>query len=396
MKQLITILSLLLFLNSFSQTKYESAYIITNNGEKIEGLILNEDWRVNPREINFKSSQDEPAQTMGIGSVEEFGINGEVKYQRATVRIDKSSELLKTLTDERSLDFQEEQLFLKVLIDGKASLYSFEGVDFKKFFYRVGDSDIEQLVFKTYLTTGTRIGENNQYKQQLLNSLQCADISSREIEHLKYTSEELIRVFKKYNKCEGGQFSDFTERHEKSNFDLSLKAGIRNSSLEIMNSMAGARDTDFESQIGFQLGLEAELVLPFHNNKWSIVVEPTYQTFHSKKETESLESEVNYNSIELPFGIRHSVFLNESSKLFLNGYVIVDLNFNSEFNFKSEALSTLEVKSGSNLAFGVGYEYGDRFSVEFRYYTTRDLLNNYGGWNSEYNTAALIFGYKLF
>ncbi|WP_303919140.1 hypothetical protein [Draconibacterium sediminis] len=48
--------------------------------------------------------------------------------------------------------------------------------------------------------------------------------------------------------------------------------------------------------------------------------------------------------------------------------------------------STLELKSRGNFAFGAGYKYKDRYSLEIRYNANRDTMSNYVVWNSEYSS----------
>jgi len=176
---------------------------------------------------------------------------------------------------------------------------------------------------------------------------------------------------------------------------LHLKGGLKSSSLEIENSVSNLKDTDFGSKLGVTVGIEAEIILPFNHEKWSLLIEPTYQSFNSKKETTGLTSEIDYKSIEVPIGLRYYMFINENSKLFINGFIVMAFNINSKFNFKRQYESTLDIKSGSNLAFGFGYNYNGKYSVEHRYHTPRDLLTNYGAWGSEYNSLSLIFGYSI-
>jgi len=382
-------------INTFSQTEYEKGYFISNNGEQVEGLIKNKDWIRNPKEISFKYSENSETQTKTIDSLKEFQIYSKSKYQRVTVDMDKSSETLTYLDEDREPKFEKVQLFLKVLIEGKASLYYYEDRNFKKLFYKTDDSDIEQLVYKNYLKSATEIGENNYYKQQLLNNLKCPSISREQIKNLDYSSSNLIRFFIMYNKCEKAEFKNYTQKYDRTKFQLSVKGGIKNSSLEITNAATDYRDTDFGEQLGIRVGLEAEFILQFHNEKWGIVIEPTYQNFISRKETSKVTSEITYHSIEVPLGLRHYMYLDRDSKFFLNGMVVADLNFNSKFDFQREAISTLELNSGLNLALGLGYKYNNRYSVELRYHTNRDLMTNHRTWYSNYSTVALILGYSI-
>lgn len=396
MKQLLITTAITLFVsfNCYSQTRYQNGYFISNNDEKIECLIKSEDWKNNPTAFTLKYSENEHPTMKTIDSVKEFGINEKIKYKRTTVNIDKSSESLGALDNNRNPTFQEEQVFLNVLVEGKASLYSYEGRNFKKFFFKTEDSNIEQLNFKNYLRENNQIAENNSYKQQILNNLKCTGISTKEIQKIKYEANKLVNLFIKYNKCSNASFSRYSVDYNKTIFKLYLKAGVKNSSLEIKNMESWVRDTDFDNQLGFRIGVEAEFILPFKNDKWSLLVEPTYQNFVSKKQTGILTSEVDYHSIEVPLGVRHYMFLDENSRLFINGLVIMDLDLNSKFDFKRPN-STLDMKTGTNMALGLGYNY-NKYSAEFRYHTDRDVLMNYGGWDSSYSSLSLIFGYSLF
>ncbi|GAB2766059.1 tRNA modification GTPase [Salinimicrobium soli] len=396
MKHHLTTVLILLSFIGYSQTDFQKGYFISNTGEKVEGLIKNKDWKNNPEEISFKFSENAQVQTETIKTIKEFGIYGRSKYLRATVDIDKTSELLRNIDDNREPVFEEEQLFLKVLVEGKASLFSYSNEDVTSFLYQKGDSDIEELVFKVYLVKNQEIAENNYYKQQLINNLNCEASLTGEIKGLKYEPGSLSKFFIKYNKCENEDFQTYSQKDHKAIFNISLKAGIKNSSLEIMNQYNGFRNTDFGNQVGYRVGLEAEVVLPFHNNKWSVFVDPAYQKFLSTKETPNLYSEVTYHSIEVPIGVRHYMYLTPSSKLILSVMTVMDISFDSSLYFEKEAYSTLEIRSGKDTAVGFGYNYNNRYSAELRYYLGRDLMTNYGSWDSDYNTVALIFGYSLF
>ena len=146
--------------------------------------------------------------------------------------------------------------------------------------------------------------------------------------------------------------------------------------------------------------------MPFNNNKWGILIEPTYQHYkleHSK-ETSSISegllvSKVDYKSIELPIGVRHYFYFNEKSKLFTNISYVLDFPFNSsiKFSYNDDSMrSELDIKSGSNVAIGVGYKYGDRYSLEIRYNAKREILSDYASWISNYNGVNIIFGLSLF
>ncbi|MFB1040707.1 MAG: tRNA modification GTPase, partial [Polaribacter sp.] len=58
--------------------------------------------------------------------------------------------------------------------------------------------------------------------------------------------------------------------------------------------------------------------------------------------------------------------------------------------------NSLDVKSRNNLAFGIGYKLNDKYGLEMRYQTSREILSDFVFWNSNYNTLSIIFGYSFF
>ncbi len=312
------------------------------------------------------------------------------------------------ISKERNPEFQEEELFLKVLIEGKASLYSFEHSNLKRFFYSKDGSKIEQLVYKKYLNIEkNKVATNKEYKQQLWNDLKCSTFKMSTIENVGYNKKELIRFFTQYNNCNNQESINFEEKQNKDLFNLNIRPGFNSSSLSIENSFINNRDFDFGNKFGFRLGIEAELILSFNKNKWGVIIEPTYrQGYKSEKSQESsnvsggiIVSKVNYNSIELPMGIRHYFFLNDDSKIFVNISYIFDFASKSSIEFSrndGSILDELEIKTNNNFALGVGYKYNDRYAIEFRYQTSREILAGYPTWYSNFNTMSLIFSYSLF
>ena len=159
--------------------------------------------------------------------------------------------------------------------------------------------------------------------------------------------------------------------------------------------MSSSRAIDFDNQLGLRVGLEAQLLLPFNKDKWALIVEPTYQYYKSEKVGLSTSDiNVDYTSIELPIGVRYYFFLNENSKLFINGSYILDITKNSKISY--ETGTVLDIKNSSNFGFGLGYKQNNKYSLELRYHTSRNLLNYYQAYRSHYDTLSVILGYSLF
>ncbi|MCL9809785.1 PorT family protein [Flavobacterium luminosum] len=405
-KRLLFLLTTILSFNCYAQISFEKGYYIDNNDQKNNCLIKNIDWKNNPTEIEYKLSENSETKNVSIKSIKEFGIDNISKYIRSKVNIDRSSENIDNLSSDRNPIFQEEELFLKVLVEGKANLYEYVDSNLRRYFYSNENSNIEQLIFKSYITPENNISENNRFRQQLWNDLKCPNFKMNKIENLEYKKNALVQFFTEYNKCHNNELVYFETKQKRDLFNLSIRPRINNSSLSIQNTLYDSRDTNFDNKIGFGFGLEAEYILPFNKNKWAIAIEPTYQSYKSEKRTNVnyvsggvLIANVDYTSIEVPLSVRHYFFLNKNSKIFMNASLIFDFNSKSTIKFTRKdgsTLNTFEVNSTNNLAIGIGYKQNDRYSLEARFQTNREIMSDYNFWSSEYKTFSIIFGYTLF
>lgn len=393
-------------LSCYSQITYESGYFIDNSDKKITCLIKNIDWKNNPTQFKYKLEENAEPLNADIETIKEFGAVNTFKYVRSTVEIDRSSEYIRELDNNSEPIFSEEQLFLKVLIEGKADLYIYQDGNLKRFFYTKDNSNIEQLVYKKYSTSDKKVGQNYQFRQQLWNDLKCSTIRQNKLENLNYKKGELIKFFIEYNKCSSSKFINYEENQERELFNLNIRPRLNNSFLSLQSIAGDSGDIVFDSKFHIGFGLETEFILPFNKNKWSIIVEPTYQYYKSEKTIDDSKisggqrkTMIEYSSLEIPLGLRHYFFLNEDSKIFANISFVFGVDINSNFEFKRKddsVINEVAISNRNNLAFGVGYKMYDRYSLEMRYQTRRDILGNYVFWNSEYRTLSLIFGYSVF
>jgi hypothetical protein len=409
-KQLLVIaLITISCIESSSQIIFENGYFINESNKKINCLIKNIDWKNNPTEFEYKLFPNDTVQTATIETVKEFGINNVSKYIRAKTNIDRSSDQIDELSSDRNPNFQEELLFLKVLIEGQASFFVYTDGSLTRFFYKLNDSEINQLVYKRYLVDN-KISKNDYFKQQLFLDLKCEGMQLKDLKHIRYNRKELGRIFVKYNKCINSNYVNHEPDKKRDLFNFSIRPGLNYSSLEINNSAPDSRDTGFGSKFGsnfgIRFGVEAEFILPFNKNKWRIIVEPTYQYYKSEQSKETsnfsggiLVSKVDYESIELPIGIRHYFHLNDESKLFTNISYVLDFARSSTIDFfrqDNSMLNSLEVKSRPNVAMGIGYKFEDKYNIEMRYSRSRNILGDYLLWGADYRTISIIIGYTLF
>jgi hypothetical protein len=374
-----------------SQISYIEGYYINDSNQKIDCLIRNIDWKNNPIEFEYKISEQAKKETLTIESVKEFGIDNVSKYIRFDVNIDRSSNKQNLLSNDKNPIFKTEKLFLKVLIQGEASLFIYKDKSLTRYFYQTSHLDINQLIFKEYKTPENKIGTNNEFRRQLYSNIKCSDISMNDLKQIDYDKNSLLNIFTKYNSCKNSEFVNFEEKVKSDLFNLNIRPGLNSSSLFINNSAISSRSTDYGNKLAFRIGLEFEFIMGFNKNKWAVIIEPTYQYFKAEDKviTNLSNTNVDYKSLQLPIGVRHYLFLNNNSKIFINGSFIYDFVLNSK-------VRNLDASSSFNLAMGVGYNYNQKYSVEFRYHTNRDILTDYVAWNSDFKTISIIFGYTIF
>lgn len=374
-----------------SQISYIEGYYINDSNHKIDCLIRNIDWKNNPIEFEYKISEQAKKETLTIESVKEFGIDNVSKYIRFDVNIDRSSNKQNLLSNDKNPIFKTEKLFLKVLIQGEASLFIYIDKSLTRYFYQTSHLDINQLIFKEYKTPENKIGTNNEFRRQLYSNIKCSDISMNDLKQIDYDKNSLLNIFTKYNSCKNSEFVNFEEKVKSDLFNLNIRPGLNSSSLFINNSAISSRSKDYGNKLAFRIGLEFEFIMGFNKNKWAVIIEPTYQYFKAEDKviTNLSNTNVDYKSLQLPIGVRHYLFLNNNSKIFINGSFIYDFVLNSK-------VRNLDASSSFNLAMGVGYNYNQKYSVEFRYHANRDILTDYVAWNSDFKTISIIFGYTIF
>ncbi|MGB3851615.1 MAG: tRNA modification GTPase [Tunicatimonas sp.] len=393
--RLLLLLVTLPILNSYAQVTFEKGYFINDDRERVPCLIKNVDWKNNPTEFYYKLSEDARPQVATIQEVREFGISDKQKYERLEVGIDRSSDDLMSLDDDRRLSFEQEILFLKVLVAGQATLYYYEDANLRRFFVATDSQEVEQLGYKRYKLQVNRIGENNLYRRQLLNILKCPKISFDDIEGVGYRRDELIKLFVAYNQCREADYVTYQKNPHQDRFNLNLKAGINASSLSIENPARGSISADFGMKTSYWLGVEAEFILPYHRNKWAIVVASSYQPFTSTVQARGGRTvTIDYHALEVSAGARHFLFLNDISRLYVSGQAAFGFALNSDIKYDGSV--ELDVSGAPNLVFAAGYRYRNRYSVEARYGTGRNVLSNYLSWNAGYQSLSLVVGYTLF
>lgn len=378
--------------SSFGQIIFEKGYFINDENQKIECLIKNIGWKNNPSEFLFKLNESSLPETGRLSSVREFGIYGLSKFINANVAIDRSSNDINKFTYEKKPIWSYEQLFLKVLVEGKATLYSYEDDNLIRYFYSVSDSSINQLVYKEYLVEGNGTAYNNTFRKQLWFDLFCENTSMNSMNNINYTKNDLEKYFMNYIKYKGDTTVRFKNKTTGCLFNLTVVVGSNLSSVSFANSVLDRRYSMFDSNINF--GIQTEFILPYNKNKIGILIEPSFQYFNSTNKFNDEIVSLNCKSVEFPIGVKYYMFLSKGVKLFVDGFYISNISYNFNSNVKFSNSVKLEIVNRESYAFGGGIEY-KRVSMELRYYSNREILSDYVYWSSDYHRYSFKIGYRI-
>ncbi|MDP4270799.1 MAG: hypothetical protein Q8909_11830 [Bacteroidota bacterium] len=402
-KILILVILVIVSINCFGQNYYKKGYFIDNKNIRTDCLIKNSDWLRNPTQFKYKLSENGEIQEADIKYVKEFAIADYYKYIRANVNVDISPSGLKDISADKNPVWQNKQLFLKVLVEGEASLYYYFGSKIDdRFFYSCKDSVIKQLIYKEYMYDTDHTAYNDSFRIQLKNDVHCSFDSDIELANMTYTKSDLVKYFIDYNTCIDPTYKVPERKHGKGEFSLALAAGLAYSSFSIPKDSKVYANTDFGGKFMNNYSLEFEFILPFNNRKWGVVLSPTYQSlYHTNKLGDFRSLMFDFESIDLAIGLKHYLFLNNNTKLFFGCYLnsipnyCIKLRIGNKLNTtKDYFYQDMADLYNPNFIVGAGLEYKNLFA-SLKYYTPQNILSRYPSYDSKYEKISFNIGYKI-
>ncbi len=391
-----------LSININSQITFEKGYIVTNDGNKEEVLIKNQDWLNNPIEFIYKAGSESSEKKGTIQNIKEFGVNGYNRLVSYKGDIDYSSSNIAALSIKKSPENIYKEVFLYEISAGKVNLYSYTDKNITKFFYSTeDDNEIKPLICKQYYFEGdvSKIATNEEYKNTLESLFSDNPESLKKIDRTRYNVTDLTKLFSFYNGVTNEQSK------EKGKLNLTLRPGVAFSSFKYNSPTLGPNFTaKLPTKASFRIGAELEYLLPFNKNKWAIIFEPNYYSYKSEGVVlnNTYRGNMNYSAIEFPIGVRHYMFLNNDSKIFINAQAVPfkilggNSKFTNEFvNINSKSELSLKKANQVYGVFGVGYSYKN-YMIECRASTSTNPLDSYALWDSKFSNVAIVFGYQIF
>jgi hypothetical protein len=386
MKKTLQLLVILFLSNSYSQVVFEKGYFINNQNEKIECWIKNQDWINQPKQIEYKLSEDGKTEITDFNQINSFQVyNTHHYYKKEVVNIDRETKI-------EGFNPKLETIILRVLVEGKATLFA--DISRSIYFYKIDNEDIKQLVYKKHADNDGKIIEDFSFRTELYNNLKCRDNSAEKLRKINYKQNSLVNYVIDFNECSNANYSEFNESKTKTEFNFKAFGGVNFYTMESIVTVGFFEDRPLKykssSNFNFMLGFEAEMLLPFHKNKWSIFIAPNYQSQQNQEFSTSprdlyggyngtLSLEDSYSYLDLPLGLRHYFHINKNSKLFLGvAYkfiFIIDKTENRSYDPEINYGVPLRILDASRQTKGkqisIGYVYNNKYSLSGNYSTVQ-------------------------
>ncbi|WP_417351806.1 hypothetical protein [Flavobacterium alkalisoli] len=379
-------------------------YYITNSDTRIDVYFKPTDFAKTDK-IQIRQNETGEYQSLPFLTAKEYGISDQFKFIKRTVKVDKSrSDSQRYYSTFKEAELEKTELFLNVLVEGDASLYSGYFNEEKKYFYSIDSKKIKitQLVHKMYLY-GNEVKENKEYQQTLYNEVNCGD-SSVNFGTLSYKESSLKKVFEAYNSCKSSQYKVYDNKGS-----LKIELLVSGYAGPTMNMLAtktqGGSGND--SSIGFNLGAEAVIVMPagnlggFFRLEYAMATELETITPFANTNRLVEQSVLNASFFSAVLGPRYFLSENKNKKGFFidagfgMSFAFGDLTknqlaTNAQGEYYTASTQTYNLAHNFYLTAGFGYALSENMGLEVRYDTPREVVD----YNSNYKFSKLGLNFK--
>jgi len=375
MRPLFLFLSLLCAsLTALSQDFERQGLIVLNNGDTLQGIIIDKEWNKSPAEIQFHGANETIFRAYKPTDIKAFATSRGVIYETQTFRYDADFEGTQSgfIAEQRQpLVWKETTVFVEVLTHGTFKLYRF-GDSIDKLHYliqKTGDTQPVELLSRMYWSnytfgdisthrdvTKANAVRNDSYKQQLVLFLNdsCTSLK-KQINNLQYKEQPLTNFVTRMNTCMGTVVPAkqyWSTKKRKPEFGMAAAVfaarvdGVFLSSPKSLTYGGGIYAEFFSKKRPNRLSWYNEL--RFNRVDQAIQSVSTYKGYYIKR--------LEFNSISLTTMVRLN--LKSAAGVYLNGGVAVGQRFKTIFVTKSREL---EYKNGFDWGFALGV--GKKFEI---------------------------------
>lgn len=257
MKPKCLLISLLILFPFFSksQTNFKPGYVITINGQTIQGFINEKEWDTNPAIINFKSAlSGAEVKNYTPNDITYFEITNSVTYQRYSGFVSTDETNISRLPHGRDSSKRQDIIFLKLQQKGpNVSLYSYN--DAIKMRYFIADNKAGrtfELLFKQYFIPdmGPITHVENEFIPQLYDLATKYNPSSAELKQEIEQASYKTPVLRKISRMINDMAVDNTHYETLSSFDFFIGAGVSASKFKFGGELPFRNATDSKTTYG--------------------------------------------------------------------------------------------------------------------------------------------------
>jgi len=201
---------------SHSQSNYKAGYIVSLNGDTINGYINYKEWDNSPASISFRKDLKQPkSEMLTAKNARAFAIIGQLYYERYIVSVSQDPIELNTLMPAVDTTCKIDTVFLRVLNKGKhATLFGYKD-DLKGRFYllEAGQSIPYELTYHAYYNKdqSEEVQYIKRFRTQLRDLAQKAGLSNERLTRIiaqsNYTESDMTKILREINGSTSKQFT---------------------------------------------------------------------------------------------------------------------------------------------------------------------------------------------
>jgi hypothetical protein len=209
-------------------------------------------------------------------------------------------------------------LFLQVLAQGKAMLYTYNDQDSRlRYFFRKTDgtvavTELVQIIQNVRRENGSMQEERSYPFRQVLSQAfaDCFAVQSL-LPQAQLSDARLVAIFDRYNTCSQGQGASAKSRVRNTKIHAGLVAGVQQSNVELTDNGSVELESGLRPVFGASL-----LINPASfNEKVALRLEALYQTQHFTADyqrpygafsTSNREANITINALRVPFMARYT------------------------------------------------------------------------------------------
>ncbi len=382
----------------FPQVVFQPGYIITNDHQKKTCQIANYGSEHTSGDYYYRFARKDSAVKIDIRYIEAFA-TGNKKFYRAKVLLETSPSHL-TTDSVPPLRWEEQYVFIQKLFEGElASLYFYDDAGVFHFFLGLPDQPLIPLIYKRYVVQLTpnepsSILENNHFREQLEEKLSCPALKE-DLDKLSYTRKQMIRYFQDVHDCRHAKYKVYEHVDRgKLNFKASLLLSLSDFTFD--DNLDFTARPDFGHQSTFSGGMEMEYLIPHNRYKLSLFAEANYVYYHASlpDPVSGQSMDIHFQYVEIPLGLNYYFILKNEHKLFLRAGVVPGVFAGENYLRLYSEENRYELNMVTTVFVGGGYRF-KRLSLEYRYYTKQNQLQDVYRYNSTFTRMAFVMKFSF-